>query len=188
MQTQTTTQKNMSTRTLAYSALLAALSVVLSRLFGLMPSESSRFSIEAVPIFMAGMFFGPVAGGMVGFTADFVGCLFSAYGYNPVFCVPPILYGVFGSVFRHFLAKNVSFPRLIAAFLPPIVLGSVLYQSLALTTMYYQGVFIQGLIYYLSTRTVQFAITMVLDVIIIYFLFRSGIFVRLGIWPPVSRK
>ena len=59
----------MTTRTLVYSALLAALSVVLARIFGMMPDESSRFSIEAVPIFLAGMLCGPLAGALVGFTA-----------------------------------------------------------------------------------------------------------------------
>ncbi|MGN0976900.1 MAG: folate family ECF transporter S component, partial [Faecousia sp.] len=89
-----TNKRGMTTKTLAYCALLAALSVVLARLIIPMPNVSTRFSIEAVPIALAGMLFGPMAGGLVGFCADFVGCLFSGYGYNPLFCVPPILYGV----------------------------------------------------------------------------------------------
>lgn len=177
----------MATRTLAYCAMLAALSVALARLFGLMPEASARFSIEAVPIFLAGMLFGPLAGGMVGFAADFVGCLFSPYGYNPIFSIPPILYGVFGGVFRYFLANGVSIPRLIVSFLPPVVLGSVLYQSFTLTYMYYDGSFTQGLIFYLSTRSVQFAITMALDVMIIYLLFKFRLFDRLGVWPPKKK-
>ena len=92
-------QKKITVRTMTYCALLAALSVVLARLIGLMPDAASRFSIEAVPIFLSGMFFGPLAGGMVGFVADFVGCMFSPYGYNPVFCIPPILYGLVPPVF-----------------------------------------------------------------------------------------
>lgn len=176
----------MSTKTLASCALLAALNVVLARLIGLMPSSSARFSIEAVPLFLAGMFFGPLAGGMVGFTADFVGCLFSAYGYNPIFCVPPILYGVFGGLFRRYLAHELSLPRLVLSFLPPVVLGSILYQSLTLTYMYYNGAFMEGLIYYLSTRSLQFAITLVVDVLIIHMLLRSKLFERVGVWPPVK--
>lgn len=181
-----TTKNIMSTKTLASCALLAALNVVLARLVGLMPSSSVRFSIEAVPLFLAGMFFGPLAGGMVGFTADFVGCLFSAYGYNPIFCVPPILYGVFGGLFRKRLARDLSLPRLALSFLPPVVLGSILYQSLTLTYMYYNGAFMEGLIYYLSTRTLQFAITLVVDVLIIHMLMRSKLFERVGVWPPVK--
>lgn len=184
-------QKNkraMTTKTMAYCALLAALSVVLARLVGLMPDPSTRFSIEAIPIFMAGMFFGPLAGGMVGFTADFVGCLFSAFGYNPIFCIPPILYGVFAGLLRHFLAKNTSIWRLALAFLLPVVLGSILYQSATLAYMYYEGAFWEGFLLKLSTRSIQFAITLVVDVLVIYLLMRTNIFSRLGIWPPVKQE
>ncbi len=185
MQTQTKKQC-MTTKTIASCALLAALNIVLARLIGLMPNASSRFSIEAVPVFLAGMLFGPLAGGMVGFSADFVGCLFSGLGYNPLFCVPPILYGVFGGVFRRFLSGNVTIFRLLISFLPPVVLGSILYQSATLSYIYFKGPFMEGLIYFLSTRSIQFAITMLLDTVIIYILFRSGIFERLGYWPLKS--
>ena len=132
MKTATTTARPFTTKTLAYCALLAALSVVLARLIIPMPDESTRFSIEAVPIYMAGMLFGPLAGGLVGFAADFIGCMFSGYGFNPLFCLPPILYGVFGGIFRYYLARKISIPRLIIGFLPPIIFGSILYQSVAL--------------------------------------------------------
>ena len=176
-----------STRVLSYCALLAALSVVLARLIIPMPNASTRFSIEAVPIFLAGMLFGPGAGALVGFTADFVGCLFSGFGYNPLFSVPPILYGFFGGVFQNYLKVNVSIPRLVLAFFAPVVGGSILYQSAALSFVYNsKGSFSASMVYFLTTRGIQFAITMALDVMIIYFLFRSGIFRRMGIWPPVS--
>lgn len=176
--------RSLTTQTLTYCALLAALSVVFARLIGLMPDAGSRFSIEAVPIFLAGMLFGPLPGAMVGFSADLVGCLFSAYGYNPIFCVPPILYGLFGGIFRPFLVKKVSLPRLTVAFLPPVVLGSLLYQSAALAYMYYDGVFWDGFVLKLTTRSVQFALTLVADVLLIRLLFRTGIFQRIGLWPP----
>ena len=180
----TTHRQRMATQTLAYCALLAALSVVLARLFSLMPEESARFSIEAVPIYIAGMLFGPLAGGLVGFTADFVGCLFSPFGYNPLFCLPPILYGVFGGLARRFLGKKVSVLRLLAALLPPIVLGSILYQSAALAYVYYYETFWAGLALKLSTRSIQFAVMLFADAVVIYLLFRAKIFDRLGLWPP----
>ena len=51
-------KRTMTTKTLAYCALLAALSVVLARLIIPMPNVTTRFSIEAVPIYLAGMLFG----------------------------------------------------------------------------------------------------------------------------------
>lgn len=181
-------KQNITTKTLAGCALLAALSVVLARLFGLMPEESSRFSIEAVPIFLSGMLFGPIPGAMVGFCADFVGCLFSPFGYNPLFCLPPILYGVFGGVFRRFLAGKVTIPRLVISFLPPVVFGSVLWQSFTLAYVYYSNTFWEGLILKLTTRSIQFAVVLVLDVIILYLLFQTKIFTRLGFWPPNGKR
>ena len=78
-------KRSMTTKALAYCALLAAISVVLARLLIPMPNATTRFSIESVPILLSGMLFGPMAGGLVGFCADLVGCLFSGYGYNPLF-------------------------------------------------------------------------------------------------------
>ena len=162
-------QKKITVRTMTYCALLAALSVVLARLIGLMPDAASRFSIEAVPIFLAGMF----------------------YGYNPVFCVPPILYGVFAGLFRPYLSKGINLLRLTLAFLPPVVLGSLLYQSAMLSWFYFKGSrgsFLQGYGFYLSTRAIQFAVVLVLDVIIIQLLYKSGIFNRMGLWQNNERK
>lgn len=44
----------------------------------------------------------------------------------------------------------------------------------------------EGLIFYLTSRSIQFAITMVLDVLIIFILLRAKIFERIGVWPPVK--
>ncbi len=177
-------KNTMSAKTLACCALLAALSIVFARLIGLMPAESARYSIEAVPIFISGMLFGPLAGGLVGFSADFVGCLFSPYGFNPIFCIPPILYGVSGGVFRAVLGKKVSIPRLIAGFSIPVVFGSILYQSAALAFVYYGSTFAEAFLLKLSTRSVQFAVTMAVDVVVVYLLFRAKVFDRLQLWPP----
>lgn len=173
----------MTTKVLANCALLAALSVVLARLIVPMPNASTRFSIEAVPIFLAGMLFGPIPGALVGFTADFVGCLFSGYGYNPIFCLPPILYGLLAGVFRYYLCDKPSLLRLTLGWLPPVVLGSVLYQSATLAWVYGDGIFFESFWVYLGSRSVQFAITIVLDVLIVFLLCKTNIFKRMGLWP-----
>jgi ECF transporter S component (folate family) len=178
----------MTTKTLAYSALLAALSVVLARLVIPMPAADTRFSIEAVPIFIAGMLFGPIPGALVGFAADFVGCLFSPFGYNPIFSIPPILYGLSAGLFRYFLCSKISPLRIGLGLLPPVVLGSIVYQSLTLSYMYFDGGLWAGFLFYLTTRSIQFAITLVLDVLIIYLLCKANIFQRLGVWPRKGNK
>lgn len=180
-------KRAMTTKTLAYCALLAALSVVLARLVIPMPAADTRFSIEAVPTFLAGMLFGPLPGALVGFVADFVGCLFSPYGYNPLFSLPPILYGLFGGIFQRFLCQKISPLRLGLGMLPPVVLGSILYQSLTLSYMYFDGGLWAGFLYYFTARSIQFSITLVLDVLVIYLLCKANIFQRMGVWPA-NRK
>lgn len=179
----------MSVRTMAYCAFLIALSVVLARLIIPMPSADTRFSIEAIPIFLAGALFGPLAGGMVGFAADFIGCLFSPYGYNPIFAVPPILYGVCGGLFRPLLAKKMSILTLIMAWIPPVVVGSILYQSVTLALMYgTEDSFLANIAVYLSARSIQFGITIVLNILITHLLFRAKVFERAKVWPPRFAK
>lgn len=97
-------------RAMVTCALLTAVSVVLARFLIPTPNEVTRFSLEAVPIFLAGMLFGPLPGALTGFAADFIGCLFSPYGYNPIFCVPPILYGLCAGLFRPWLTRRCSPP------------------------------------------------------------------------------
>ena len=179
----------MNTRALVTCALLAAISIVLARLSIPMPNTTTRFSIEAVPVFLAGMLFGPVPGMLVGFVSDAVGCLFSHYGYNPLFCVPPLLYGLCGGLFRPLLARKMRIWTIALAFLPAIVLGSILYQSWSLAFVYNsKGTLRASFLYFLTTRSVQFAITFVLDVLIVWGLYKSKVFHAANLWPPVLKQ
>lgn len=178
-----------ATKKLVGSALLAAISVVFARLFGMMPEASARFSIEAVPIFLAGLLYGPAYGAMVGFSADFVGCLFSQFGYNPIFCLPPILYGLCGGLFRPLVRRGLSVWKVAIAFLPPVVFGSVLWQSLALALNYGKGDTLwESYVGFLTARSIQFAVTYVVDVALVILLCRTNVFYRLGYLPQWRRK
>ena len=181
-------KRTMTTKALAYCALLAALSVVLARLIIPMPNETTRFSLEAVPIFIAGMLFGPIPGALVGFVADFVGCLFSGYGYNPMFCIPPILYGLCAGLFRPMLVKKVNIGRIALAFLPAVTLGSVLWQSFALAKVYGGDAFEAFFLTKLAARSIQFVVTFVLDTLIVWLLYRAKVFTATKLWPPVMRE
>lgn len=177
-----------TTKTITTCALLAAMSVILARLIVPMPNETTRFSIEAVPIFLSGMLFGPFAGALVGFVADFVGCLFSPFGFNPIFCVPPILYGMCAGLFRPILRKHCNLLTIALAFLPSIVFGSILWQSFALAFTYSKDTFWASYYGFLISRGIQFAITFVVDVMIVYLLQKSNLFVTAKLWQPVRKE
>ena len=176
-------KNKMTTKTMSYCALLTALSVVLARLVIPMPNAFTRFSIEAVPIFLAGMLFGWLPGALVGFAADFIGCLFSGYGYNPLFCVPPILYGALGGILTALVGKKTNLLALIIGFIVPVVVGSIGYQSFTLAAVYSpMESYKASVLYFLASRGVQFAVTAAVDITIIYLLLKSRVFDRLGLW------
>ena len=168
-------------RAIACCAMLAAISIVLARLLSFSTPDGVRWSLDKFPLFLAGMLFGPVMGALTGFTADFLGSLMQ-YGFNPLLCLPAILYGLFGGVFSFYLRKKFTVIRLGFSYLFPIALGSILYQSYMLAYLYFDGGLKEGLAYYLGTRSVQFAIMLVAEVTIIFTLVKLKIFTRLGLW------
>ena len=181
------TKRTATIKALVYSAMLAALSVVMARLLSFSVAGGVRWSLDKFPLFLAGMFFGPVMGGLTGFVADFIGSLIQ-FGFNPILCLPAIIYGLCGGLLRYFLLKKLSVFRLVLSYLLPTAAGSVLIQSFALSYAYPKGPFWDSLIYYLSTRSIQFAIMLVAETLIIYTLMKTGIFTRLGVWPPKKTK
>lgn len=101
--------------------------------------------------------------------------------------MPPILYGLCAGFFRPWLTRRCSPLRLALAFLPPVVLGSVLYQSFALAMIYGGGAKAAYFLTRLAARSVQFAITGILDVLVVWLLQRSGALRAVGL-PPVQSK
>ncbi len=178
----------MTVKVLVYSALFAALAAILGQLLAIRPIPSAKYTLDKFLLFLSGMFFGPMVGGMVGFVSDFVGGHFFGVGWTAPLCVPAVLYGVFGGIFRNMLAKKFTVPRLALAYLFPTLIGSVLYQSPVLALLYNPSTFREALILNLSTRGIQFAIMLVVEVAIIFILIKSKIFTRAGLWPPVRFK
>lgn len=168
-------------RAVACCAMLAAISIVMARLLSFSTPDGVRWSLDKFPLFLAGILFGPVMGALTGFTADFLGSLMQ-YGFNPLLCLPAILYGLFGGIFSQYIKNKPTVIRLGISYLFPIVLGSILYQSYMLAYLYFDGGLLAGLTYYLGTRSVQFAIMLVAEVTIIYTLMKLKVFTRLGLW------
>ena len=163
-----------NTYALTVCALLTALSVILARLLTIIPSEISRFSLEAVPIPLAGLLFGPVPGAAVGFAADFIGCLFSPFGYNPIFCLPPILYGLWAGLLRGYVWTKPTVWRVALAVFPAALCGSVLWQSAALALVYGGEAKLAFFLTRLASRSSQFAVTGVIDTAAVWLLLRRN--------------
>lgn len=177
-----------TTRVIVYSALFAALAAVLGQLLAIRPTPDMKFTLDKFVLFLSGLFFGPFVGGMTGLVADFAGGYLFGLGFTPQLCLPAVLYGVAGGIFRHFLAKKFNIFRLAVAYLCPTAIAAVLIQSAALAWTFNPATFMASFLLNLTTRSVQFSIMLVVEVAIIYFLIKSKLFNRVGIWPPVKKK
>ena len=177
----------MATRALACCALLAAISIVLARFLSYAPFGSVRWSLDKFPLFLSGMLFGPLAGSMTGLVADAAGSMMQ-YGFNPILCPPAILYGLFGGLFRAWLQKKPVIPKLIVSYLPPVLLGSWLYQSAALAYCFNPATLYASFISNLIARGIQFSVLAPLEIAIISLLLGTRVFERIGIWPPKRKK
>lgn len=176
----------MDTRQVAVCALLCALNVVLARFLTVMPSATVRLSVEAIPVILAGYFFGPVSGMIVGFLGDTIGCLFSPYGWNPLICVSPMLVGAFAGLLRplvYEVKKPLDIWRVLVTVLPGKLLGSVVWNSLCFVWLGFSS---KGLGVLMGARILEASVEIVLDSVVLMLLLRLGIFSRMGLFPPVK--
>lgn len=178
--------RSMSTRTLSTCALLCALNVIFARFMTVMPSAVARFSIEGVPVVLAGYLFGAIPGMLVGFVGDTVGCLFSGYGWNPIISITPMMVGAFAGILRplvYKLEKAWDIWRVALTVLPAKVLGSIYWTSQCLVWL---GFSKKGLPTLMAARTVEALLECVLETVVLFLLLKTGIFTKMDMFPPAK--
>lgn len=128
--------------------LLAAVSIVLTRVFGVVLPIAGvgalRLSFGEIPIILAGLLFGPAGGALTGLTADLIGYLINSHGgpFFPGFTLSAALVGLIPGLLRRRLKGS---PTLIQAALIVLVtdlVTGVLLNTLWLTILYGQGFFV----------------------------------------------
>jgi riboflavin transporter len=96
----------LSTRSLVTVSLLIAISIVLARIFGIMVPVAGlpalKINFSAVPLLMAGIFYGPLAGFIAGALSDVIGYIINPMGpYFPGFTITTALTGMIpGLIFK----------------------------------------------------------------------------------------
>ncbi len=107
-------QKNKSHFPLTATALLVAISIILSTVVIYIPMfgfKSVRFSMTSIPIFIVGSLFGGIYGAAAGFVSDIIGFMFTSQGapYHPGFTINAILIGLIpGLAFQYFKKQKVT--------------------------------------------------------------------------------
>ena len=93
-------------RTMVFMALLVAMHLVLTRVL-VIDLGAYRISVGSVCTILAGLWLGPVAGGVCGFASDIIGCFMKGYAVNPLITVAAILWGVIPALMKRFYADKL---------------------------------------------------------------------------------
>jgi ECF transporter S component (folate family) len=166
-----------STKTIVTLGLLIALSIILTRFLAIMPTPNIRISFGHLPIILAGLLFGPIAGGLAGFAADFIGTtLFSPFPWFAPLALTPIIMGTVPPLIGMLLKKRTNLPTFIAMILPADILGPILWTTLSLQWL--------NKVPYLPTLITRLPIAggiAVVNILMIFLLYKSGLFRAVGI-------
>ena len=109
----TTNKRILNTQTLVTSSLLTTISIVLTRLLGIMIPLAGlpalRLDLGHIPIAVTGVLFGPIAGGLAGIIADLLGFMVNSYGgaYFPGFTISSMLWGIIPGLFFLIIKKRM---------------------------------------------------------------------------------
>lgn len=137
-------------------ALLVAVHLVLTRVF-VVDLGAYRISVGSVSTILAGIWLGPVAGGICGLAADIIGCFIKGFAINPFITVAAVLWGVIPALMKPLFTGNKS-KTVKTAFISLSVVITAVFSSLILTTA--GLVLILGYNFYaiMPGRLVQFVI------------------------------
>lgn len=129
--------KQITPKRLSLMAMLIALQIVLSKFLMLQLTGSIRLSIDSVPILLSGIWFGPLAGGLVGLLSDLLGTLlFPTTGmYYPPLTIAFVLIGVTAGFLAQIVRNKRALVRAALIVIPAELVGSYLAKSAALSAL-----------------------------------------------------
>ncbi len=149
--------RKISTRLIIYIGILTAIEIVLNRFLSV-NAWNLKIGFNFVPIAIAAILFGPVWGGVVAALGDFLGALLFPIGpYFPGFTLTAFLIGMILGLFLY--KKRTVVRTIIAVAINQLILGLLL-NSLWISILYGRG-----FIVLLSTRIVQCAILLPVQII-----------------------
>lgn len=143
-------------KTLVFMALLIAMNIVLTRIFVIELGPTNRISLGSVCVILAGLWLGPVAGGVCGLCADVIGCFMKGYGLNPLITVAAILWGVIPALAKPLFVNRKKIGKTVGICVSVVVtsaLSTLVFTTAGLVLMY-SGNFYEVM----SARLIQCAI------------------------------
>lgn len=159
-------------KTLVFMALLIAMHLVLTRVL-VVELGAYRISVGSVCTILAGLWLGPVAGGVCGFCADIIGCFMKGYAVNPLITVAAVLWGVVPALMKPLFINKGKKGKTVGICVSVVI--TAIFSSLVFTTA--GLVLIMGYNFYaiMPGRLVQFAIMIPIYCVITCLLYFSPV-------------
>ena len=154
-------------------AMLMALSIVLGKFLNIPIGDSIRISFENLPLILAGILFGPVAGMITAVCADLLGCFLRGYAIIPLITVAAGIIGILSGLTRK-LVKGNSYLRILLITIVPHIAGSIILKSIALHYTYGQPWQV------LALRVPVYICTALAEAFVIYTFYRKNLMKYLG--------
>ncbi len=162
-----------STKKICTSALLVAMSVVLTRILGI-NLLITKIGFGFVPIIIAAMWYGPVFTMIIGALADIIGALlFPAGAFNPFFTITAALAGAVWGLFLYRKAPASPWATLGISFVAALI-HNVLF-TLTANTLLIHFLYDAALGSLIPTRLIQAAIMIPVQTVFIAVLWKNVI-------------
>ena len=169
-------QKNNQKKNIAFGslkimvsvALLTAMSIICGKYLKIPVGDIMRFSFENLPILLAGIAFGPIAGAVTGLLADLIGCLMVGYAINPIVTVGAVTIGLLGGLLYRICKPFPYFLKMLVTVFVSHTVASVIIKTFGLAK-FYSIPFFELMLW----RAVNYLIVGVLEFIILYFVMKN---------------
>ena len=157
---------------MVYMALLTALQIILTRLL-VLELGPYRISFGSTAAILAGLWLGPLAGGICSFAADILGCFLKGYAVNPLITTASVLWGVLPALTMRFLKNRSNKNKSIGLFISIAATGIL--SSVFLTTaglVLFNGYNLYAI---LPGRLIQSAILVPCTCILVWMIYSSPV-------------
>ena len=153
-------------------SILAAFSIILGKYLAINIGTNFRLSFENLPILLAGIYLGPIAGAVVGAVADLTGCLLVGYSINPLITLGAVSIGFLSGLPSRIFRTRSSATVFISIFSAHLI-GSVVIKTMALY-LYYGS----PLIPTAAWRATIYGVTGTAEFAILYLLSKNKEFIK----------
>ena len=165
-------KKSITTKQIAFMAIMTALSIVLGKFLAINITEMIRIGLENLPIILVAVVLGPWRAALVALTADLLGCVLRGYTINPVVTIGACAFAlVCGFIYKLFKSP-ATLARLTSAVLPAHFIASCVIKTIGLASFYLAQYDIGfGTLFFV--RLTVYALTAVVEIFTVSFILRS---------------